>query len=76
MQPNTTQNLSSLEWNQAYLLDQSYQQFVPLIIADKSSAYLAELINGAKEPVFQIGSTDVPIGLISKIHSLIMILFR
>ena len=67
MLPDSTQNLSILESDQASLLDQSYQQFVPLIIADGQSADLAELLKGAKEPVFQIGSTDDPIGLISKV---------
>tara|TARA_Y100001968_G_scaffold82190_1_gene73245 strand:- start:2804 stop:3388 length:585 start_codon:yes stop_codon:yes gene_type:complete len=67
MLPKPTQNLSILKSDQASLLDQIYQQFVPLIIADGQSADLAELLNGAKEPVFQIGSTDDPIGLISKV---------
>ncbi len=67
MLPNSTQNFSIFESDQASLIDQSYQQFVPLIIADGQSADLAELLKGAKEPVFQIGSTDDPIGLISKV---------
>ena len=58
MQPYPSQNLSIIESDQASLLDQSYQQFVPLIIADGQSADLAELLKGVKEPVFQIGSTD------------------
>ena len=67
MLPDSTQNLLIHESDQASLLDQSYQQFVPLIIADGQSADLAELLKGAKDPVFQIGSTDDPIGLISKV---------
>ena len=63
MKPYPSQKLSILEWDQASLLDQSYQQFVPLIIADGQSADLAELLKGAKEPVFQIGSTDDPIAM-------------
>ena len=42
-------------------------QLTRFVIADGLSVDLAELINGAKEPVFQIGLTDDPIGLISKI---------
>ena len=42
-------------------------QLTRFVIADGLSADLAELINGAKEPVFQIGSTDDPIELISKV---------
>ena len=67
MLPDSTQNLLIHESDQASLLDQSYQQFAPLIIADGQSADLAELLKGAKEQVFQIGSTDDPIGLISKV---------
>ena len=61
MQPYPSQNLSIIESDQASLFDQSYQQFVPLIIADGQSADLAELLRGAQEPVFQIGSTEDPI---------------
>ena len=42
-------------------------QLTRFVIADGLSADLAELINGAKEPVFQIGSTDDSIELISKV---------
>ena len=60
-------DLSILKPLKSSLTDQSQNKISPFIIADGLSADLAELINGAKEPVFQIGSTDDPIKLISKV---------
>ena len=60
-------DLSILKPLKSSLTDQSQNKISPFIIADGLSADLAELINGAKEPVFQIGSTYDPIRLISKV---------
>ena len=65
--------LSLLEKSSIFDLDKdccsgrNNNQLTRFVIADGLSADLAELINGAKEPVFQIGSTDDPIELISKV---------
>ena len=65
--------LSSLEKSSIFDLTKdccsgrNKNQLTRFVIADGLSADLAELINGAKEPVFQIGSTDDPIELISKV---------
>ena len=42
-------------------------QLTRFVIADGRSADVAELLKGVKEPVIQIGSTDDPIGLVSKV---------
>ena len=42
-------------------------QLTRFVIADDRSADVVELLKGAKEPVFQIGLSDAPIRLISKV---------
>ena len=42
-------------------------QLIRFVIADGRSVDVAELLKGAKEPFFQIGLTDDPIDLISKV---------
>ena len=59
--------LSILRRFKSSLTDQSQNKISPFIIADGRSADVVELLKGAKEPVFQIGSTDDPIKLISKV---------
>ncbi len=65
--------LSSLEKSSIFDLandccsGRNNNQLTRFVIADGRSVDVAELLKGVKEPVFQIGSTDDPIGLISKV---------
>ena len=67
MQRFAIKNLSTLDIAKPFHIRGSNNKLVPYVIADGLSDDLAELIKGAREPVFQFGSSDNPIGLISKV---------
>ena len=67
MQLSSFEKLSIFDLAKDCCSGRNNNQLTRFVIADGLSADLAEVINGAKEPVFQIGSTDDPIGLISKV---------
>ncbi len=67
MQSIEVKNLSILDLAKDYCSGRNNNQLTRFVIADGRSADVAELLKGAKEPVFQIGSTDDPIELISKV---------
>ena len=54
-------------------LGRNKNQLTRFVIADGRSADVIELLKGVKEPVFQIGLSDTPIRLISKVLNLSLI---
>ena len=67
MQLSSLEKLSIFDLAKDCCSGRNNNQLNRFVIADGRSVDVAELLKGAKEPVFQIGSTDDPIELISKV---------